>query len=93
MFLIGIYGVQAFAQYYLQDVLRVPDPPKQTGDLMAVLTITLVIMTLAFPLAVGGVAPDLLHGRRHGDAHLVGVLAGFLRVGVHGAEQRRVVAA
>jgi len=46
LFVLGIYGVQAFAQYYLQDVLRVPDPPKQTGDLLAALTITLVILVL-----------------------------------------------
>jgi len=59
LFLIGIYGVQAFAQYYLQDVLQVPDPPKQTGDLMAVLTITLVIMTL-----VGGWLSDKFGTKR-----------------------------
>jgi MFS family permease len=46
LFLLGIYGIQAFAQYYLQDVLRVPDPPKQTGDLLAALTITMVILVL-----------------------------------------------
>src|SRR5690349_4005043 len=46
LFLLGIYGVQAFAQYYLQDVLHVPDPPKQTGDLLAVLTISLVVLVL-----------------------------------------------
>ena len=46
LFLIGVYGVQAFAQYYLQDVLRVPDPPRQTGDLLAALTITLVVLVL-----------------------------------------------
>jgi len=46
LFILGIYGVQAFAQYYLQDVLRVPDPPKQTGDLLAVLTISLVVLVL-----------------------------------------------
>lgn len=47
LFLLGIYGVQAFAQYYLQDVIRVPDPPKQTGDLLAVLTLSLVALVLA----------------------------------------------
>ncbi len=47
LFLLGIYGVQAFAQYYLQDVLRVPDPPKQTGDLLASITLGLVILVLA----------------------------------------------
>jgi MFS family permease len=46
LFLLGIYGMQAFAQYYLQDVLRVPDPPKQTGDLLAALTITMVVLVL-----------------------------------------------
>jgi MFS family permease len=46
LFLLGIYGIQAFAQYYLQDVLRVADPPRQTGDLLAALTITTVILVL-----------------------------------------------
>jgi MFS family permease len=46
LFLLGIYGVQAFAQYYLQDVLRVPDPPKQTGDLLASITLGLIILVL-----------------------------------------------
>jgi MFS family permease len=46
LFLTGIYGVQTFAQYYLQDVLRVPDPPRQTGDLLAALTVTMVILVL-----------------------------------------------
>jgi MFS family permease len=53
LFLLGIYGVQAFAQYYLQDVLRVPDPPKQTGDLLASITLGLVILVL-----VGGWLTD-----------------------------------
>jgi MFS family permease len=46
LFLLGIYGMQAFAQYYLQDVLRVPDAPKQTGDLLAALTITMVLLVI-----------------------------------------------
>ena len=46
LFLLGIYGVQAFAQYYLQDVLQVPDPPKQTGDLLAALTVALIMLVL-----------------------------------------------
>ena len=46
LFLLGIYGMQVFAQYYLQDVLPVPDPPKQTGDLLAALTLTMVILVL-----------------------------------------------
>lgn len=59
LFLLGIYGVQAFAQYYLQDVLRVPDPPRQTGDLLAVLTISLVILVL-----IGGWLTDKYGAKR-----------------------------
>jgi MFS family permease len=47
LFLLGAYGVQAFLQYYLQDVLRVPDPPRQTGDLLAALTAALLVLVLA----------------------------------------------
>ena len=59
LFLLGIYGVQAFAQYYLQDVIRVPDPPKQTGDLLAVLTGALVVLVL-----IGGWLTDKYGAKR-----------------------------
>jgi MFS family permease len=59
LFLLGIYGVQAFAQYYLQDVIRVPDPPKQTGDLLAVLTLSLVVLVL-----IGGWLADRFGPKR-----------------------------
>lgn len=59
LFLLGIYGVQAFAQYYLQDVIRVADPPKQTGDLLAALTLSLVALVL-----VGGWLTDKFGPKR-----------------------------
>lgn len=59
LFLLGIYGVQAFAQYYLQDVIRVADPPKQTGDLLAVLTLSLVALVL-----IGGWLTDKFGAKR-----------------------------
>jgi MFS family permease len=59
LFLLGIYGMQTFAQYYLQDVLRVPDPPKQTGDLLAALTLTLVLLVL-----IGGWLTDKFGAKR-----------------------------
>lgn len=59
LFLLGIFGVQAFAQYYLQDVINVPDPPKQTGDLMAALTVGLIVLVL-----VGGWLTDRFGAKR-----------------------------
>lgn len=59
LFLLGIYGVQAFAQYYLQDVIQVPDPPRQTGDLLAALTVALVILVL-----IGGWLSDKYGAKR-----------------------------
>ncbi len=59
LFLLGIYGVQAFAQYYLQDVLRVADPPKETGDLLAFITIGLVVLVL-----IGGWLTDRFGAKR-----------------------------
>ncbi|GAB4505470.1 MAG: MFS transporter [Anaerolineales bacterium] len=68
LFLLGIYGVQAFAQYYLQDVIRVADPPKQTGDLLAVLTLSLVALVL-----VGGWLTDTFGAKR--TLYLASILA------------------
>jgi MFS family permease len=51
--------VQAFAQYYLQDVIRVPDPPAQTGDLLAALTLSLVVLVL-----IGGWLADKFGPKR-----------------------------
>jgi MFS family permease len=46
VFLLGIFGLQAFAQYYLRDVLQVENPVKTTGDLLAALTVGLVLLAL-----------------------------------------------
>jgi MFS family permease len=59
LFLLGIFGVQAFAQYYLQDVIRVADPPRQVGDLLARLTIALVVLVL-----IGGWLTDRFGARK-----------------------------
>ncbi|MCJ7622225.1 MAG: MFS transporter [Anaerolineaceae bacterium] len=58
-FLIGIYGIQTFTQYYLRDVLQVPNPIQQTGDLLAVITLTLIVLAVA-----GGWLCDRLGPRR-----------------------------
>lgn len=46
-FLLGIYGIQAFAQYYVRDVLAAPNPAQVTGDLLAAITLALVAFTVA----------------------------------------------
>lgn len=46
LFLLGVYGVQAFAEYYLLDVLHVPDPAVQTGQLLAAIATGVLILVL-----------------------------------------------
>jgi MFS family permease len=58
-YLLGIYGIQAFALYYVRDVLRAPDPAAATGNLLA--AIALNLMLFAF---IGGWLTDRLGPRR-----------------------------
>jgi len=66
-FLISAYGVQSFIQYYLQDVLKVANPAVETGNLLAVVTLTLIAVAVA-----GGWLTD-----RFGSKRLL-VIAGIL---------------
>ena len=50
MILLGIYIVQAFAQYFIRDVLRVPNPAEVTGNLFA--AIGLALTALVFPAGI-----------------------------------------
>ena len=59
VFLLGIYGLQAFAQYYLRDVLQVANPVKTTGDLLAALTVALVVLSV-----LGGWLADKFGAKR-----------------------------
>jgi MFS family permease len=43
VFLAGVYGIQAFAQYYVRDTLNVGDPVALTGNLMAVIALSLTV--------------------------------------------------
>ncbi len=73
-FLISIYGVQVFAQYFVRDVLAVPNPIKLTGDLLAAITLSLV----AFSLVGGWLGDRLGHKRVTYLACLVGGSGCFL---------------
>lgn len=46
VFLLGVYGIQAFAQNYLRDVLAVSNPPQDTGILLGIVTIALIIFAV-----------------------------------------------
>jgi MFS family permease len=72
VFLLGIYAVQAFAQYYLRDVLRAENPVQATGDLLAALTVALIILAL-----VGGWLAD-----RFGPKRILYVASGLVAVGM-----------
>jgi MFS family permease len=67
LILLGIYAAQGFVQYYLKDVMKVPNPPKATSDLMA--TIGLPLTLAVFP---AGFLSDRLGRRR------VNLLAGAI---------------
>jgi len=62
-FLLGIYDIQVFAQYYVRDVIPTPNPVKLTGDLLAVITLGLIAFAL-----LGGWLGDRLGGRQGGLA-------------------------
>lgn len=67
-FLLGIYDIQVFAQYYVRDVLAAPNPVKLTGDLMAAITLALI----AFALVGGWLGDRLGHKRVLVIASLIG---------------------
>jgi MFS family permease len=58
-FLAGVYGIQTFAQYYVRDVLAVPNPIKLTGDLLASITLALIFFAV-----LGGWIGDRVGHRR-----------------------------
>lgn len=47
LFLVGIYDIQVFAQYYIRDVIPTDNPIKLTGDLLASITLALIACALA----------------------------------------------
>ncbi|MBN1147325.1 MAG: MFS transporter [Anaerolineales bacterium] len=75
-FLIGVYGIQSFAQYYVRDVLAAPNPLQLTGDLLAAITLALIFFAL-----VGGWLGDRFgHLRMSVVASVFGFLGCLLMV-------------
>ncbi|MBC7265315.1 MAG: MFS transporter [Chloroflexi bacterium] len=46
LILLGIYAIQGFAQYYIRDVLRAPNPEGFTGSLVAIIGIFVFLLSL-----------------------------------------------
>ncbi|MGC8780705.1 MAG: MFS transporter [Anaerolineae bacterium] len=69
--LLGIYGIQQFAQYYIQDVLRPANPVRDTGVLMAAIVVALLIFAV-----IGGWLTDRFGARRVTLAAVVVIAVG-----------------
>lgn len=59
VFLLGIYGIQQFAQYYIKDVLQATNPQRDTGILLASITGALLILSV-----IGGWLADRFGAKR-----------------------------
>jgi len=55
LFLLGIYGLQAFGQYYLGDVLKVSDPARRAGDLLASVGAGTILLVISGAWLIGKV--------------------------------------
>jgi MFS family permease len=71
-FLLGVYGLQAFGQYYLQDALNIADPVRASGNLLAIVGAG----TIVFVIAAGGLAD------RVGAKRLLYVASGLAATGM-----------
>ncbi len=58
-FLLGVYAVQSFIQYFIRDVIAPPNPVRLTGDLMATITLPLI----GFAVAGGWLGDKVGHRR------------------------------
>ncbi|MEW6567926.1 MAG: MFS transporter [Chloroflexota bacterium] len=79
LFLLGIYGIQAFAQYYVRDTLETDNPVKLTGDLLATIVLTLIVFSI-----VAGYLCDRF-GRRplHAVAAVLTAVGSLLMLAAH----------
>jgi MFS family permease len=73
-FLLGIYDIQVFAQYYIRDVIPTDNPIKLTGDLLASITLALI----ACALAGGWIGDRIGHKRVQYLASAIGTLGCLL---------------
>ena len=83
VFLIGVYGIQTFAQYFVRDALAAADPVRLTGDLMAAIVLSLML----FSLLAGRLADRLGRKPLHAVAAALMALGSLLLMSAHTANQ------
>ncbi|HEY4721766.1 MAG TPA: MFS transporter, partial [Anaerolineae bacterium] len=74
VYLLGIYGIQAFALYYVRDVLKAANPAQLTGDLLASITIALML----FAVFGGWLSDRFGHKRLLTAGHLISTVGCLL---------------
>ena len=86
-FLLGVYGLQAFGQYYLQDALHLPNPARTAGNLLSIIGAgTIVFVVAAGWLADRVGAKRLLYvGSGLAAAGMLAMLAAADLPGLYGA--------
>ncbi len=88
VFLLGVYGIQTFAQYYIRDVLAVENAVTATGSLMGVIAIALVICALISGWLSDRSSPEKLMS----IAVLITALGGFALIFVRDMNSLMIVA-
>jgi|LDZU01.1.fsa_nt_gi Na+/melibiose symporter-like transporter len=88
IFLLGVYGIQTFAQYYIRDVLAVDNAVKATGMLMIVIAISLIICVLISGFLSDRTGP----GKLMNAAMLITAVGGFSLIFVQDMKMLMVVA-
>lgn len=71
IFLLGVYGIQGFIQYYIRDEMNVSNPVKLTADLLSIIILALMAFTIA-----GGWLGD-----RYGHKRILYLASGIGAVG------------
>ena len=89
IFLMGVYGIQTFAQYYIRDVLVVDNAVKATGSLMAVIAASLTVCVLVSGWLSDRSGPEKLMNA----SMLITAVGGFILVFVQDMKMLMVVAA
>jgi Na+/melibiose symporter-like transporter len=93
--LLGVYAVQAFAYYFVADVIHPPDPARTVGNLMAIIGVSVMVASYPSgrlserlgrkPLSIGAcvaVAAGMLLLSQVHDAGAIGVLGALIGLGM-----------